>query len=310
MVPGQVCRTANRRLTTNGTIQLTAINRSTLKERLHDYDRRLATACERGGLWPGLYEFLWFGLKQAWASLFGGLMLLLILGSYLLYPRDAWLGRYDFLTLAAVALQIGLLRAGLETAAEARTILVFHVVGTLMEIFKTAMGSWIYPEAAVLRIGGVPLFTGFMYAAVGSYIARAWRLFDLRYTGHPPLLWLMLLAAAVYVNFFSHHFLPDIRLLLFIAVVWLFRRTWVYFRVRSLDLRMPLLLGFVLIALFIWIAENVGTFAGAWVYPSQQGGWSPVSLGKMGAWFLLMIISYSLVAALHAREGEQGRQTG
>jgi uncharacterized membrane protein YoaT (DUF817 family) len=277
---------------------------------MRDYDRRLATACARS--WPrqGLYEFLWFGLKQAWASLFGGLMLLLILGSYLLYPRDAWLSRYDFLTLAAVALQIVLLRFGLETAAEARTILVFHVVGTLMEIFKTAMGSWIYPEAAVLRIGGVPLFTGFMYAAVGSYIARAWRLFDLRYSGHPPLSWLLLLAAAIYLNFFSHHFLPDIRILLFIAVAWLFRRTWVAFRVRRMDCRMPLLLGFVLIALFIWIAENVGTFAGAWVYPSQHGGWSPVSLNKMGAWFLLMIISYALVCALHGREGEQSRQTG
>lgn len=277
---------------------------------LRDSDRRLAAACARS--WPGrsLYELLWFGLKQAWASLFGGLMLLLILGSYLLYPHDAWLGRYDFLTLAAIVLQIGLLRLGLESAAEARTIVVFHVVGTLMEIFKTAMGSWIYPEAALLRIGGVPLFTGFMYAAVGSYIARAWRLFELRYTGHPPLWCLLLLAGAIYVNFFSHHFLPDMRVLLFMAVVWLFRRTWVLFRVRRLDLRMPLLLGFVLIALFIWIAENIGTFAGAWIYPGQRGGWSPVSLNKMGAWFLLMIISYALVAALHTREGEQSRQTG
>jgi uncharacterized membrane protein YoaT (DUF817 family) len=33
----------------------------------------------------------------------------------------------------------------------------------------------------------VPLFTGFMYAAIGSYIARCWRLFDFRFTRHPPL---------------------------------------------------------------------------------------------------------------------------
>src|SRR5690606_29367948 len=139
-----------------------------------------------------------------------------------------------------------------------------------------------------------------MYAAVGSYIARAWRLFDLRYSNHPRLPWLVLVASLIYLNFFSHHCLPDIRIALFVAVAWLFRRTWVHFRVRRLDLRMPLLLGFVLIALFIWIAENVGTFAGAWVYPNQQGGWSPVSLNKMGAWFLLMIISYALVALMHA----------
>src|SRR3712207_6887532 len=51
---------------------------------------------------------------------------------------------------------------------------------TIMEVHKTAIGSWAYPEASLFRIGGVPLFTGFMYAAVGSYLARVWRLFDFR----------------------------------------------------------------------------------------------------------------------------------
>ena len=37
-----------------------------------------------------------------------------------------------------------------------------------MEVFKTEAGSWTYPEDNLLRIGGVPLFSGFMYAAVGS----------------------------------------------------------------------------------------------------------------------------------------------
>ena len=67
---------------------------------------------------------------------------------------------------------------------EAKVILMFHAVGTVMEIFKTSAGSWIYPEANLLRIGGVPLFTGFMYAAVGSYLARVWRLFDFRFRAH------------------------------------------------------------------------------------------------------------------------------
>lgn len=60
-----------------------------------------------------------------------------------------------------------------------------------------------------------------------------------------------------------------------------------------------MLAGFALVALFIWIAENLGTFAGAWLYPHQRGGWAPVPLTKFGAWFLLMIISYALVFALH-----------
>jgi len=54
-----------------------------------------------------------------------------------------------------------------------------------------------------------------------------------------------------------------------------------------------------LVALFIWIAENVGTFTAAWMYPNQRNGWSLVSMGKLGAWFLLMIISYTLVALLN-----------
>lgn len=32
-----------------------------------------------------------------------------------------------------------------------------------MFVYETAMGSWTYPEPSVLRIGGVPLFTGFGY---------------------------------------------------------------------------------------------------------------------------------------------------
>jgi uncharacterized membrane protein YoaT (DUF817 family) len=62
---------------------------------------------------------------------------------------------------------------------------------------------------------------------------------------------------------------------------------------------MPLLLGLALVALFIWLAENIGTFTAAWVYPNQRHGWELVSLGKLGSWFLLMLISYTLVAAIN-----------
>lgn len=250
------------------------------------------------GVWAhGLHEFVCFGLKQAWACLFGGCMLALLLLTWAFYPGDAWLARYDFLTLAALALQCLLVALRLETREEAVVILVFHLTGTAMEIFKTAMGSWEYPEASVLRIGGVPLFTGFMYASVGSYIARAWRLFEFRFTRHPSFAATAWLALAIYANFFAHHFLPDLRWLLFAALVALFGRTWILFRVRHEYRRMPLLLGFVLVATFIWLAENVGTFAAAWRYPAQRAGWSVVPLSKLGSWLLLMIISYVLVSA-------------
>jgi uncharacterized membrane protein YoaT (DUF817 family) len=262
-------------------------------------DEQAAEWASGRGRWAVvLHEFVCFGVKQARASLFGGCVLALLLGTWAWYPPGAWLARYDFLVLAALALQLVLIVSGLETRDEARVILCFHLVGTAMEVFKTAMGSWVYPESSVLRLGGVPLFTGFMYAAVGSYIARAWRLFDFRFVRHPPFAATAWLALAIYANFFAHHFLPDARWLLFAALGWLFGRTWILFRVRHVHRRMPLLLGFVLVALFIWLAENLGTFAAAWRYPMQRHGWTLVPLGKLGAWLLLMVISYVLVSAV------------
>lgn len=103
------------------------------------------------------------------------------------YPDDAGLARNDdFLTLAAVLIQILMVAARLETVRELRVIVLFHIVGTVMELFKTDVGSWSYEAEGFLRIGAVPLFSGFMYAAVGSYMVRVYRLFDLRFTrsGH------------------------------------------------------------------------------------------------------------------------------
>lgn len=242
-----------------------------------------------------LYEFALFVFKQGWACLFGGLMLALLLATHLFYPIDATLHRYDFLTLAALGIQIAMLSFRLETWDEAKVILAFHVVGTVMELFKTAVGSWVYPEEALLRIGGVPLFSGFMYAAVGSYIARVWRIFDFRFEPYPPAWATYLLALAIYVNFFAHHYLPDIRYLLFAGIALLFWRTRVYFTNWREQRWMPLLLGWLLVALFIWIAENIATFANAWIYPGQEDGWQMVSLAKLGSWYLLMFISFVLV---------------
>lgn len=248
-----------------------------------------------GGLSGDAVEFLVFGLKQGWACLFGGAMLFLILATRFLWPEQAFLARYDFLFLAALAIQLAMLAFRLETGAEAKVILVFHVVGTVMELFKTSAGSWIYPEANFFRVGEVPLFSGFMYAAVGSYLARISRIFDMRYSNYPPLWATVVLCMAIYVNFFAHHFTLDLRYGLFAASIALYWRTFVHYRVFRFRLRMPLLLGFVLVALFIWFAENIGTWSRAWVYPGQHAAWTPVSIGKLGSWYLLMIISFVLV---------------
>jgi uncharacterized membrane protein YoaT (DUF817 family) len=250
----------------------------------------------RSGWRANLYEFLLFGFKQGWACLFGALMLVLLVATYLVYPRDSWLPRYDFLTLAALAVQLLMLRFRLETWDEAKVILAFHVAGTVMELFKTAAGSWLYPEPSYLRIAGVPLFSGFMYAAVGSYIARIWRIFDIRFTYYPPLWTTWALAAAIYVNFFAHHWLPDARIPLLAVTAIVFGRALFWFRPFRAYRPMPVLLGFLLVALFIWLAENIGTLSQAWTYPSQRDGWTMVPLAKLVSSYLLMIISVVLVS--------------
>jgi uncharacterized membrane protein YoaT (DUF817 family) len=253
-------------------------------------------ALARGRVAAGLYEVLRFGVKQGWACLFGGALCGLMIVTHLAYPAGAPVARYDVLTLAAVAIQVAMLAFRLETSEEARVILVFHAVGTAMELYKTQMGSWLYPEPSLLRLGGVPLFSGFLYASVGSYLARAWRLFDFRFTRHPPLWALVVLSLAIYVYFFTQHVVTDLRLGLFAAAAGLFGPSIIHFRVWRVDRRMPLLLGLLLVTLFIWLAENIGTATRGWIYPHQVAGWAAVSPQKFGSWFLLMIISYTLVA--------------
>ena len=244
---------------------------------------------------PGpLAELAMFAFKQAWACLFGALMLAGLIVSDLIW-QDAWtLARYDALVVYAVSLQVLFVVFRLETLAEARVILLFHLTGTAMEIFKVNAGSWAYPEEAVLKIAGVPLFSGFMYAAVGSFIARVIRIFDMRFAPYPPFWLTVCLGTAIYINFFSHHFLPDIRIALFIATLALFARTRVWFKLGARDYWMPLPLAAFLTSFFLWIAENVGTQTGTWIYAGSTGlDW--VSLGKLGSWYLLLYVSFVTV---------------
>src|ERR1700744_6048035 len=212
----------------------------------------------------GVHEFFRFGLKQGWACLFGAIAILLMIATWRCYPAQSPLPRYDFLFICMMSVQTALLALRMETWEEVKVILIYHAVGTLMEIFKTAVGSWIYPEPNLFRIAGVPLFTGFMYSCIGSYICRAWRLFDFRFSHHPPRAGLIALSLAVYANFFTDHFGLDVRLVLFAASALLFGRTTIHFRVWHVHRAMPLLLGFVLVALFIWFSENIGTLTRTW----------------------------------------------
>ncbi|MFO0764928.1 MAG: DUF817 domain-containing protein [Patescibacteria group bacterium] len=250
-----------------------------------------------------LKELLVFGLKQARACIFAGSFFVLLFASNYLPLGPIY--RYDFLFVASIFIQIILYWTKLETKDEIKTIALFHVLGLGLELFKThpAVGSWSYPEPSILKIGTVPLFSGFMYAAVGSYISQAWRIMKLKLSGPVPYLASTVLGVAIYLNFFANHFFPDMRWVLIAGVFFIYSKTWVEFVVTDKIRRMPLSLSFLLIAFFIWIAENISTYLGAWKYPHQLTTWSMVSLHKISSWFLLVIISVILIANLkHAKQ--------
>lgn len=248
-------------------------------------------------------EFLFFGAKQARACLFAGLFFALLFS----VPRAGLLGvpRYDVLLLAALAIQAWMVWAKLETVDELKAVTLFHLIGFALEVFKTSSGikSWSYPDFAWTKVLGVPLFSGFMYAAVGSYIIQAWRLFDLRVVHHPPYWMAWAIAILIYANFFTHHFIGDYRWYIAACALGLYARATVVYRPLDRDRRMPLLLAFVLIGFFIWLAENLSTFMGVWQYPNQLGAWSAVHVGKWSSWSLLVIMTFTIVANLkHIKE--------
>ncbi|MYL57808.1 DUF817 family protein [Virgibacillus halodenitrificans] len=244
----------------------------------------------------GVKQLFRFGWEQALSCLFPVVIFAsLALTQFISMPI---LSRYDWLLIIFLLMQWLMVRSGLETKDELRVITLFHLIGLTLEIFKVNMGSWSYPEEGFSKVFGVPLYSGFMYASVASYLCQAWRRLDVNLVKWPFFSIVVPLAAAIYLNFFTHHYWLDIRWWLSLAVIIVFWRTWVTYKVGGKLYRMPLALSFVLIGFFIWIAENIATFFGAWQYPNQREAWSLVHLGKVSSWLLLVIVSFLIVATL------------
>lgn len=244
-------------------------------------------------------EFLIFGIKQARAAIFAGLFFVLLFVSN--HIDFFGIARYDFLFIAAVAIQFILYITKLETKDEVKVIFLFHIIGLVLELYKTSpmIGSWSYPEDAFFKIATVPLYSGFMYAAIGSYLSQAWKIFNLELKNYHQYMLSVILCGLIYLNFFTNHYIYDFRIFLIVAVFVLFWRVKVFFTVTEDRHRwMPLPLAFMLIAFFIWIAENISTYLGAWQYPDQVHVWTVVSTNKITSWFLMVIISFILVAYL------------
>lgn len=237
-----------------------------------------------------------FSLKQIYSCLFPAFIFFMLVVSNLV--DLAPLPRYDFLLIACIIMQAIMYFSKIESGSELLVISMFHILGLVMEIYKVSRHSWSYPEFAYTKIYGVPLYSGFMYASVGSYVCQAWRWFKLRIIHWPGFFPAIGVSAGIYINFFTHHYVYDFRWVLTILLIIIFWRTKVIFTSGTMERQMPLVLSFLLIGFFIWIAENMATYLGAWKYATQHEGWKMVSLGKISSWFLLVVLSIVIVIQL------------
>jgi uncharacterized membrane protein YoaT (DUF817 family) len=255
----------------------------------------------------GVEQLISFGFEQALSCIFPAVIFASLAVTKIL-PLP-YLPRYDWLLIICLLMQWIMVRSGLETKDELKVITLFHLIGLTLEIFKVNMGSWSYPEEGIFKVFGVPLYSGFMYASVASYLCQAWRRLKVELVQWPPLIIVMPLAAAIYLNFFTHHFWIDVRWYLSGLVIIVFWKSRVIYEVNGKCYRMPLALSFVLIGFFIWVAENIATFFGAWEYPNQTDAWSLVHIGKVSSWLLLVIVSFLIVATLKLIKGKNSTST-
>ncbi|WP_171458667.1 DUF817 family protein [Acinetobacter sp. ANC 4216] len=250
-----------------------------------------------------------FSFKAASAALFGILLLIAFALSASMGSQEFYgFFRYDYLLFYALIIQACLLYLKLESWAEAKVIALFHILAMGMEIFLThpQIASWQYPQPAVFKILTVPLFAGFMYSAVGSFFARSLRLYQVSFEKLPGFSNLLALAVLSYINFMSKFFVPDIRLLLFAWSVIIFWKTKIRFQLQQHQIQLPMLAVLIVLAFIIWIAENISTFNKIWLYPSQVETWHMVGWGKMGSWYLLLLLSLVLVLKILGNRSKDG----
>jgi uncharacterized membrane protein YoaT (DUF817 family) len=206
--------------------------------------------------------------------------------------------RYDFMLAGCVAVQVLLVVLKIETLDELKVICIFHLLGLIMELFKVNFGSWAYPEQAITKFFGVPLYSGFMYASVASYMCQAWRRLNLQLYNWPKHWIARIIGALIYLNFFSNHFMPDVRYLVALLIILFFRKAVVEFYIENKAYRMPVILSFLLVGFFIWLAENVATRLGAWKYAYQHKTWAIVDCQKISSWGFLVIVSFIIITEL------------
>jgi uncharacterized membrane protein YoaT (DUF817 family) len=252
-------------------------------------------------------QFVWFGYLQAVSCIFP----VLIFISLALSSSALHLGipRYDLLLIVCIITQVIMYKTGLETRDEVLVITLFHLLGLVMELHKVHRGSWSYPEHAYTKVMGVPLYAGFMYASVGSYICQAWRNLKLDTVYWPNSIYTIGVGAAIYLNFFTNAFIADLRLYIALVLIAVFWRTRFSFRLHQKIYYISALLSFTIIGFFIWLAENIATFFGAWKYAYQHKGWQIVTWHKITSWSLMVIVSIIIVGELKRLKEKRSDQS-
>lgn len=204
--------------------------------------------------------------------------------------------RYDAVLALCLTFQLGMLVFRMETPREFATIFLFHAMGTALEMFKVNHGGWYYPEPAWFKLMGVPLYSGFMYASVGSFILACWKRFDVRLVNFPAPVFVIPLVVATYANFFTNYWLLDMKPVLLCAAIAMFFSTRISGLICTLRLQIRLPFVFLILGPIVWCAENVGTWFGSWEYPRQAGGWVAVPPDKLLSWTVLVMVSFLVVA--------------
>jgi uncharacterized membrane protein YoaT (DUF817 family) len=204
--------------------------------------------------------------------------------------------RYDVLFAAFVLLQLALILAKFEDWHDARIAISFHVVGLGLELYKVNVGAWTYPEEAWTKIHNVPLYSGFMYGSVAAFLSQLWKRLQFSLTHWPAPYAVALLGMGIYLHYFASGYTAGMRSLLMLGTGWLFARSRLVYVNSGQRRSIPVLFVFSALGLFVWIAENLATYLGAWAYPYQLEHWQMVTLSKINAWFLLGIVSFILVA--------------
>ncbi|MDF9867306.1 uncharacterized membrane protein YoaT (DUF817 family) [Bacilli bacterium PM5-3] len=245
--------------------------------------------------------FFDFFIKELKAITFA---ILVVIGFVFTLPLETH--RYDVLLVYVIIVQFFLYKIGFESKKDILIIFIFHIIGLTMEIIEVSINqSWAYLNPGFFTIFNVPIFTGFMYACVGSYISKTLDILDISLSFFPERINVIILSILIYLNFIFNNYIYDLRIVLFIIIFILYYKSVLTFRLKNKDFKLPLILTFFLAAFFIWIAENIATYLKIWTYPDAIDVWQMVSLHKISSWALLVAVSGSIIFMFKGRIDEK-----